>query len=181
MKHYLAGVFIDLSKAFDSLSHEVILYKLNNFSISGIPLKLFKSYLTNRYQAVYCNSTYSSYKPINKGVPQRSILGPIIFIMYINDIVNASHKFEYTIYADDTSLLLHDTNMDSLHLNIELQVMNYWIKHNKLRLNVSKTNYIFIQNHSIKFVMPPVTIERITLNKVDRIKFLAKILIGIIR
>ena len=101
--------------------------------------------------------------------------------MFINDTVNASHKFEYTIYADDTNLLLHDTNMDSLHLNIELQVMNYWIKHNKLRLNVSKTNYIFIQNHSIKFVMPPVTIERITLNKVDRIKFLTKILIGIIR
>ena len=95
-KHYLAGVFMDISKAFDSPSHEIILYKLNNFGIRGIPL-------------------------------------------------------------------------------------DYWIKHNKLRLNVSKTNYIFIQNHSIKFVMPPVTIERITLNKVDRIKFLTKILIGIIR
>ena len=146
-------------------------------------MKLFKGYLTNRYQAVYCNSTYSSYKPINKGVPHRSILGPIIFIMYINDIVNASHKFEYTIYADDTNLLLHDTNMDSfhMHLNIELQVMNYWIKRNKLRLNVSKNNYLFFQNYSIKLIMPPVTIERITLNKVDRIKFLTKILIGIIR
>lgn len=73
--------------------------------------------------------------------------------------------------------------MDSfhMHLNIELQVMNYWIKRNKLRLNVSKNNYLFFQNYSIKLIMPPVTIERITLNKVDRIKFLTKILIGIIR
>ena len=94
--------------------------------------------------------------------------------MYINDIVNASHKFECTIYADDTNLLLHNTNMHSLHihLNTELQVINIWIKHNKLRLNVSKTNYILFQNHSIKRVMPPVTIDGTTLNRVDIINFL---------
>ena len=112
-KHFVGGVFLDLSKAFDSLCHKILLKKLSNFGIRGLPLKLFESYITNRSQAVYCNSTYSSFKTIVKGVPQGSILGPILFLIYINDIVHASNKFKFTIYADDTNLLLEDESLDN--------------------------------------------------------------------
>ncbi len=119
--------------------------KLDNFGVRGLPLKLFKSYLSNRTQTVFCNSKLSSEKCINTGVPQGSILGPILFLIYINDIVNSSDNFKFTIYADDTTLLLADKNIHSLYLNLctEIPKINNWIKSNRLKLNVSKTNYIF--------------------------------------
>lgn len=81
-----------------------------------------KNYLINRSQAVYCNSTHSSFRPINKGVPQGSILGPILFPIYINDIVNVSSKFKCTIYADDTNLLVDNVNIDDPHINFTTEL-----------------------------------------------------------
>lgn len=96
-------------------------------------------------QCVYCNDQYSSVRYIHKGVPQGSILGPILFIIYINDIVNASPKIDYTIYADDTTLLLKDTNINTLHetLTSELNKVNIWIQANKLRQCKKHKLYIF--------------------------------------
>ena len=173
-KHYVVGVFIDLSKAFDSLNHHILLDKLKHIGIRGIPLQLFENYISNRSQSVYCNTKYSCSKTILTGVPQGSILGPLLFLVYIDDIINASSKLECTIYADDTNLLLADMDIHSLHSNliIELNLINNWIKTNKLKLNIAKTNYILFQNRSIKNHMPTLVLEGNNLQCVPYTKFL---------
>ncbi len=117
---------------------------------------------------MYCNSTYSSFQPINKGVPQGPILGPVLFFIYINDFVNASSKFQYTMYADDTNLLLDDEDINNWNFNVnkESESINNWLKSNNLRINITKTNYIIFQNNSIKHVFSPVTIEGNVLQRV---------------
>ena len=146
-KLFSVGVFLDMSKAFDSLNHKILLAKLKNIGVRGVPLELFASYLSNRSQFVYCNNSSSSFQTIVKGVPQGSILGPIMFLIYINDIVHASSKFSFVIYADDTILLISDKSLNTLHLNLnsELQHISQWMKSNKLTLNVTKTNYIYFK------------------------------------
>lgn len=178
IKHHVVGIFIDLSKAFDSLNHRILLEKLEHYGIRGVPLQLFESYLSNRSQSVYCNGNYSTSKFISKGVPQGSLLGPILFLVYINDIVNASSKFQYTIYADDTNLLLADKDVLSLHrsLTTELHFINQWIQINKLKLNISKTNYILFQNRSLDYHLPPVLLEGEILKNVSHTKFLGVVI-----
>lgn len=173
-KSYLIGVFIDLSKAFDSLNHKILLDKLEHYGIRGVPLQLFRSYISNRSQIVFCNSSYSDCKIIHKGVPQGSILGPILFTIYVNDIINCSRTLHFTIYADDTNLLLADNNLNTLHynINLELESVRIWIISNKLKLNTSKTKYMIFQNRSIHHNMPPVTMDGVLLERVTHIKFL---------
>lgn len=147
-KCYAVGIFMDLSKAFDSLNHQILFGKLQYFGIRGIPYQLIKNYMCNRSQAVYCNSQYFHSRIIANGIPRGSILGPILFLIYINDISNASNSFEFTIYADDTNMLLGDKDIHNLHSNLstELNLVYNWIKVNRLKLNISKTNFILFQN-----------------------------------
>ncbi len=130
----------------------------NVWKLRGLPLKLLQSYLSNRKQCVYCNEKYYSVKQIEKGVPQGSLLGPILFLIYINDIVNASSVLDYTIQADDTTLSLKDKIINTLHetLTSELNKINLWIQSNKLKLNLKKLIFIFFQNRSIKHMFPSV-------------------------
>ncbi len=173
-KRYVAGIFLDLSKAFDTLNHAILLDKLYNSGVRGTPLKLLESYLTNRKQSVYCNKKSSQLKVIHTGVPQGSILGPLLFLTYINDISNASEKFNYVLFADDTNLLLHDDNLNNLHtaLNTELEKISKWVSANKLKVNVTKTNYILFQNRSVEHRMRTVYMEGCELKRVSCTKFL---------
>ena len=98
------SIFLDLSKAFDTLDHVILLQILNYYGIKSVELKLFQDYLQNRTQYVSYDKTNSDMYRISTGVPQGSILGPLLFIIYINDLCNASKLFKMIIYADDTTL-----------------------------------------------------------------------------
>ena len=155
-KYFVVGVFVDLSKAFDSLNHDILLEKLQNIGIRGLAYQLFCSYLNNRSQFVQCNNASSGFQSITRGVPQGSVLGPILFLIYINDIINASSKFQFIMYADDTNLLLADKDINSLHfhLSTELNSVSQWLKSNKLKLNVKKSHYIFSRTGLLKIICP---------------------------
>ncbi len=146
-KNTLINVFLDLSKAFDTINHTILLEKLNYYGIDSIALKLMESYMTNRTQYVEIDEVKSDLLNLSTGVPQGSILGPLLFIIYINDIANASKHFDFIIYADDTTLstileiIYRDTNNNTEEMiNTELSNINDWLNINKLTLNTGKCN-----------------------------------------
>ena len=146
--YYSIGVFVDLSKAFDTLDHGILLAKLAHYGIRGTEQKWFKSYLENRTQYVTFNGTESSRLPLKCGVPQGSILGPILFILYINDIIHVSNILNLILFADDTNIFMTHKNLKSLInlVNQELIRLNCWFIANKLSLNINKTNFIIFTN-----------------------------------
>ena len=98
------NIYLDLPKAFDALDHSILLHKLNHYGINGAAFQLLKCYLSNRKQYVHIASSRSKYTPIELGVPQGSILGPLLFIIYINDITSSNDLIKCTMFADDTTL-----------------------------------------------------------------------------
>ena len=142
------GVFLDLSKAFDTIDHQILSMKLSHYGIRGVGLNWIKSYLSNRVQITTFNNVYS--KPMNMlcGVPQGSILGPLHFILYVNDIYQVSDKCSTILFADDTNIFFTGHNPSVMKDTIchELTKLYAWFSANKLSLNVSKTNYIVFNN-----------------------------------
>ena len=112
------NIFIDLSKAFDTLDHGILLSKLQYYGINGTALKLLTSYLSNRQQFVQIEDNKSHTIKIAMGVPQGSILGPLLFIIYINDIVYSSDLFKFINFADDTTLFTTLNNHDNINETI---------------------------------------------------------------
>ena len=137
------AVFIDLSKAFDTLSYDILLYKLKYYGVTGTEFKLMQNYLSNRKQYVVFNNCNSDITEINIGVPQGSILGPLLFSININDLITVSNKLHFIMYADDTTIYfnLEDFNQENLEneVNNELSRVSEWMTLNKLSLNASKT------------------------------------------
>ena len=137
------ALYLDLKKAFDTVDHTILLNKLQLYGIKDTFLSIIRSYLNNRYQCVEFLDTKSGLQNITTGVPQGSILGPLLFIIYINDFPKISTLFESLLYADDTALLFQACTVYDLQqmLDVELPKVHKWLKNNKLTLNTDKTLY----------------------------------------
>ncbi len=154
--NFCVGVFLDLRKAFDVCSHEILLKKLKKFGINGTTLGWFKSYLANRKQKVEVNGNLSMESVINISVLQGTTLGPILFLCYINDIFTATSLATF-LFADDTSCLAEHNDLNTLinYVNCELQKLSNWFDSNKMAVNISKTKYIIFRTKGKKILNPP--------------------------
>ena len=169
-------IHLDLSKAFDCLSHSILLDKLRFYGINEMAYNLMKNYLENRKQFVQFDSCSSKMKSIDKGVPQGSILGPLLFLIYINDIPNSSNILNFLMYADDTTLhcCLEDIEDDNkeFRINQELQHVQDWLKVNRLALNVKKTKYMMFHKHNKIVEHLDLHVNNNAIEKIDNFNFL---------
>jgi hypothetical protein len=157
-KMHVGGIFCDLAKAFDCVNQEILLTKLCYYGTEGTMAGCFKSYITHRKQELEIKlqnttqSIYSNWGTIEHGVPQGSILGPLLFMLYINDLPPAINTFSVPIiFADDTSVIISSKNLDDFCMltNRVASHMSKWFDANKLTLNLDKTNIIkFITKNS---------------------------------
>ena len=131
---FVLGLFLDFSKAFHPINHDTLFNKLDLYGIRGTTLCLFKSYLTNRYQYVEYNKEKSSKRNIVCGVPQGSILGPLLFLMYINDLPKVANKVFPLMFADDFNIFIEGNNIFTKQneLNMEMIKLSSWLKANNL-------------------------------------------------
>lgn len=161
------AIYMDLSKAFDTLNHNILLNKLQFYGVHNTELQFFKSYLTSRMQYVEINDYQSKSMAISTGVPQGSILGPLLFLIFMNDIPSSSQAFNFLLYADDTTLLSTvdcnlGLNASENIINRELSKIYTWLICNKLTLNISKTKFMIFDRRNR---IPPTGIPKLCIDK----------------
>ena len=147
------GIFVDLQKAFDTVDHQILLTKLNHYGIRGVSNDWFKSYLSNRNQYVFINGFDSGLAAINCGVPQGSVLGPLLFLLHINDLNHTIKFCKVHHFADDTNLLCMSNSIKKLNklVNADLENLVHWLNANKISLNVKKTEMVIFKSKQKKF------------------------------
>ena len=173
------GCFIDLKKAFETVNHFILINKLRKYGIHGNILEWFISYLDNRKQYVFYNGSKSNDQYISCGVPQGSILGPLLFILYINDLSNISESLTSILFADDTTVIVEsDSVSDAIALmKLELIKLNiFWLQANKLTLNTTKTHYMVFDRGKKQSGNNLLTLNNKSIDYVKFTKFLGVII-----
>ena len=132
------SIFADLQKAFDTVEHDILLLKLEHYGIRGLANEWFKSYLSNRKQYVSINGYDSNLAYVTFGVPQGSALGPLLFLVYINDLNQALKFCKVHHFADDTNIIHFNKSVYRLnkYVNLDLKNLTYWLNNNRVALNV---------------------------------------------
>jgi len=177
---FTLGVYLDLSKAFDTVDHRILLQKLQFYGIRGVALDWLKNYLSDRQQYVYFNGANSSMGKISCGVPQGSILGPLLFLLYVNDMHTVCRSSFILLFADDTNIFVSGKSLLEVEqtINNELKALSNWFKLNKLSLNIHKTKFMIIKSRK-KNINPQrlnINIDNINIQQVQYTKFLGVVI-----
>ena len=170
-----SGIFIDLEKAFDTVNHQILCNKLNYYGFRGKFNNLLKSFLSNRKQFVSINGFDSSHLEIKCGVPQGSTLGPLLFLLYINDLRYSWKYSTVSHFADDTSIIYSSNHLKTIetNLNFDLKCVPEWLKSNRLSLNVKKTKLLFFRS-KYKTIQENISIkiQGVRINPSSHVKYL---------
>ena len=187
-KKHVIGIFIDLSKAFDTIDHNKLLCKLEHYGIRGNALDLIKSYLCNRKQYVSVLNETSEAQTVVWGVPQGSVLGPLLFLLYINDLCNTTQKCRFVLFADDTNIFISADTKETAYMNANeiLSSVTKYMKCNLLHINAKKSCFMYFSPFKRKTTMSnldeptdlinPIQIEGNILKRVSQTKFLGVII-----
>ncbi len=174
--YYVCGVFVDLEKAFDTVNHNILCEKLNYYGLRGNINNLIQSYLVNRKQYVSINGFDSEIKNLNTGVPQGSSLGPLLFLIYINDFRLCLNETSSGHFTDDTFIMYSSKKLKTIEtvVNTELSQVSKWLKLNKLSLNTDKTKLIFFHSkqHTFNYDGISIKFDNKKLVPVDNVKYL---------
>jgi len=180
----VGGMFCDLQKAFDCVNHDILLQKLKYYGITDVAFKLFKSYLSNRYQrtvikANNLNKSFSSWKIIKCGVPQGSVLGPLLFLIYINDLpVSISKTAKSILLADDTSITVTNENKTEFRHTLQLAMIetSNWFQSNRLTLNYEKTHLLHFVTKKQAEIQQQIVISNTLIKNISSTRFLGLII-----
>ena len=180
-KSVTASVYLDFARAFDSVNYDILLLKLRDMGISDMLVSWIKGYLSNRQMLTKYNGFTSDLKPLVCGVPQGSVIGPVLFLCYVNDIVNTTHNSDVkiTLYADDTVIYYNSKNVMDLqqHLQDTVGKVSRWCNRNRINLNISKTKLCFYgTRHLLNNCNFALSLDNSPLTRCTQYKYLGVIL-----